>query len=352
METPAITSLSPASKAQPACPVFGTCGGCAYQDIPYEEELAVKEKKLMDLFALEVGIPADVFGPIVASPSPYHYRLRLDLTVKKKRSQPYLGFQPANRRELIEIDACPIAREEISNAIPRVRDEAFAKLPEDYRTANLVVKVSGDGTVRWGGIGRRSLSLKEEDYIWTDIRGRKIFHSLDTFFQANASILPVLMDKIEELVRFDQNTLFWDLYSGVGLFGFCLAANAGKVIMIEENPAALKLMEYNAVYHHMSHVECYAARVETEFEKKAALYPTMRHVAIVDPPRRGLSPEALEMLSGAKFLNQLLYLSCSPESLARDLKIFVQKGWKIEKVVPFDFFPKSAHLETLVLLKP
>ncbi len=352
METPIVLDREIASKVKPECAVFGSCGGCAYQDIPYTDELQKKESELRTLLARELGISAEVFDPIVASPDSYHYRLRLDLSIRVKKGQPKLGFQPANTHHMIEIESCPIARAEISNAIIRVREESFAKLPPDYRTANLVVKVSGDGAVRWGGIGRRSLSMKEEDYLWIDIRGRRIFHSLETFFQANGSILPALMDKIESLVSFDEKTIFWDLYAGVGLFGFCLAEKAGKVIMIEENPAALKLMEYNAVFHKMANVECYAAKVETDFEPKAALYPDHRHVAIVDPPRRGLSAEALKLMISSKFLDQLLYLSCHPESLARDLKAFAAAGWKIEKIVPFDFFPKTAHLETLVLLKP
>ena len=336
----------------PPCKVFGQCGGCAYQHISYEEELSHKEKGLRELLTQAFsGEPVEI-GPIVGSPQPYHYRIRLDLSLRRRKGAIRIGFQSPITRNLIEIEECPIARKEVSAAIPRIKEEAISKLPEDYRTANLVIKSSDDGRVHWGGIGRRSLSMNEEDYLWAEIRGKKIFHSLETFFQANSFILPAVMDQIEQWVSFDKNTLFWDLYAGVGLFGFCLAEHAGKVIMIEENPAALKLMEKNAFYHRMPQVECVAATVEDEFMKRVSHHTSFRQVAMVDPPRRGLSADAVKMLVQAKHLESLLYLSCHPESLVRDLKIFSDHGWQLKKIRPFDFFPRTAHLETLALLTP
>lgn len=338
---------------EPLCPVFGECGGCSHQDLPYERELSLKEENLKKLFAEKLGLGPEFFDPIVASPEPYHYRNRLDLTMRRRKDGIMLGFQVAAARKIIEVQACPIARKEISEFIPELKREAIAKLPADYRNANLVVRTGEDGRVLWGGIGRRSLQLKEQDYFWTTLRGRKIFYSLDTFFQANLFILPALMDVIEKYADFGPDACFLDLYSGTGLFGLTFADKVSKVFMIEENGSSTQVADYALRYHKLEHAVIRTGKVETELPAVLdELKNQKRAIAIVDPPRQGLSVSALEAIAAEKRLEKFFYLSCLPESLARDLELFKEKGWKVEKVIPFDFFPRTSHLETLVLLKP
>ena len=184
----------PKQKITPQCPVFGQCGGCLYQDIPYEEELRIKETNLKTLLQSRLNIADELFEPITASPRDYHYRNRLDLKLVCTKEQGVLiGFSSEGRNNIIPIEACPIAQQEISAYLPKVKREAINRLTPKYKMANLVVKTGEDGRVAWGGIGRRSLQMKEEDYLWTEIAGKKIFYSLDTFFQAIRSILPLSM---------------------------------------------------------------------------------------------------------------------------------------------------------------
>ena len=352
METKSSSAVL-ASKVEPLCPVFHECGGCLYQDIPYEEELKIKENHLRKLFHSVLGYEGnDFFRPIVASPKEYAYRHRLDLTLRRTKTDGILfGFQSAASHKMIPIDACSIARQEVSDYLPELRKLSLEKMTEKYRTANLVIKTGDDGRVKWGGIGRRSLELKPEDYLWTEIHGRRIFYSLDSFFQANLSILPRLMDEIESLVSFDSDTCFLDLYAGVGLFGIYFAERAGKILMIEASEPSLAVMKHNIAYHHLENkVELVIDRVESVLAPLSVHIASRKSVAIIDPPRNGLHPEALECLAAMKSLSGLLYLSCHPESLMRDLQHFLKEGWKIQSVTPFDFFPKTQHLETLVLL--
>lgn len=344
LETPHL------EKREPLCPVFGTCGGCAYQDISYEAELRIKEEGLKKLLCSELGIPEGLFRNIVPSPEPYHYRHRLDLTLKRSKGQVLFGFQSSLLRQMVPIEACAIARKEVSEFLPRLREEALQKLPSDYRTANLVVRTDDEGKVFWGGIGRRSLQMLPKNYFWTEIESRKIFYSLETFFQANLGILPALIQTVRGLLELSAESLFLDLYSGVGLFGISFAGEAAKIIMIEDCAGSVNLAKYNIAYHQFEHVEIRPAKVEAElalidFES----YPKIS--AMIDPPRQGLSPYVAEKLSQCHSINPLLYLSCHPVSLARDLKIFQKAGWKIDCVIPFDFFPKTSHIETLVRLR-
>lgn len=351
MESMIAESTLQNEKAEPLCPVFGACGGCAHQDLTYEAELRLKERKLREILSGKLSLPGEVFEPMTPSPKPYHYRNRLDLTMKRTKGQLAFGFSSPVHRRVIPVEACAIALPAISERMPELRREAEARMPADYLTANIVVRSGDDGKVFWGGIGRRSLEMKEENYFWTEIDGKKIFYSLETFFQANLSILPAVMERIKTLAAFDKETLFLDLYSGAGLFGIYFSDLAGKVIMVEDCPGSVKLAKYNIAYHQLKHVEIRGAKVESELD----VIRNSGHekvIAIVDPPRQGLSSVVCEAIAGAKYLESLFYLSCHPESLARDLFVFQSRGWKIQKVMPFDFFPKTSHLETLVLLRP
>lgn len=335
----------------PLCPLFGSCGGCQYQDISYEEELSRKEKFLREILAQKIDLPEEVFDSIVASPEKYYYRNRLDLTLRKRNNGEFqMGFMLSGTQRLQEVKTCPIARREINDFLPVLKEEAVAKLPANYKVANLVVRVGEDGRVFWGGIGRRSLQMKEADYFWVHVRGRKIFYSLDTFFQANLFVLEKVVAAIESQIAWQKETVFLDLYAGVGLFGIALADYAKEIVMIEEGVDSVKMARHNVRYHHFEHIKILEGKVESCFPEALKNLNGRSGVALIDPPRAGLAPAAIGVLTRANGLSSLFYLSCSPESLAKDLKEMLGAGWKVQKIMPFDFFPRTRHLETLVWL--
>ena len=303
------------------------------------------------LLATELGLSDDVFEPITPSPEVYHYRNRLDLTLRKRNNgERQMGFMLPGTQRLQEVTVCPIARKEINDFLPTLKEEAVHKLPENYKVANLVVRVGDEGKVFWGGIGRRSLRMKEEDYFWTIVKGRKIFYGLDTFFQANLSILESIVSRIEGLIEWQKDTVFLDLYSGVGLFGIALADRAKEVVMIESSCDSVRLAQHNVDYHDLNHVKILVGQVETHLPEVLEALSDRPCVGLIDPPRAGLFPSVIETLNQAKDLKTLFYLSCSSESLARDLKILTPEAWQVQKIMPFDFFPRTRHLETLVWL--
>jgi len=337
--------------ASPVCPLFTQCGGCQYQDIPYTRELEIKQDRLRALFAEQGEVPADALQKIVPSPRRLHYRSRLDMKFLKTRKQGVcMGFSPLGRYRVVEVRACPLAMQPISDFLPMLKQAAIKILPPKYRNANLVVKTGDDGRVFWGGIGRRSLRMRPQDYLWTEINGRRVFYSLDTFFQANLSILPVLMDRIRGLGILNRETVFYDLYGGVGLFGLCLSDAVSKVVLVEENPHAVRLAEYNRAYHGLENFQIIIGRVEDVFPglDLARQRPT---VGLIDPPRKGLGPDRDRLAQILKPLNFLLYLSCQPQALAEDWNTLRRAGWQTLKIIPFDFFPCTQHLETLLVMR-
>jgi len=337
---------------QPLCPVFLECGGCLYQNIAYADELKIKENFLKSLFNKSFDLADHIFQPIIPSPKPYHYRNRLDLKLKRiKTNDIFIGFTPMDKKGVIPVEACFIADENISNFIPELKRQAMAQLPQKYKNANLTVRTGQDGRVFWGGIGRRSCQLQKSDYFWIDIEGKRIFYSLDTFFQANGSILPKLFDVINSFSFWDSTSTFYDLYGGVGFFSIGFADKVNNVIMIEENISSLKVAHANVKFNKFNNIEIIDGRVEDHLSSLLSINNNAINVAMIDPPRAGLSREARQLLTEIQGLEYILYLSCNPESLVHDLNEFIQGKWEIQKIIPFDFFPKTRHIETLVLLK-
>lgn len=347
-------ALPPAgAKISPVCPVFGECGGCQYQDIPYEDELLLKEEKIKTLLKAALFLPDEVFEPMIPSPKQYHYRSRLDMTMRQTRQFGVLmGFSSMGHSHVVETGSCAIAMENVSMFLPELKRQAEAKLTPKHRNANLTIKTGDQGQVFWGGIGRGSLRMNETDYLWTEVSGKRIFYSLDTFFQANLSILPLVVEKIKGLRLMDRSTIFYDLYGGVGLFSLCFVDDAARVVLVEESVHSVKLAKFNCAHHHLTTMTIHEGRVGNVLPLLPPFAQDQRHVAMIDPPRQGMDPKEAQLLAGMKGFDALMYLSCKPEALVRDLKIFSDGGWRVEKVIPFDFFPRTQHQETLVVLKP
>lgn len=343
--------IQQSQKIKPLCPVFKKCGGCFYQDVSYDQELHLKEENLKTVLKDIKEITEDLYDSVVASPKPYHYRSRLDLKLQRtKKNGILVGFTPHSRRGIVPIDYCYIAEESIADFIKDLKLQAIDRLPQKYRLANLVVKTDDSKRVVWGGIGRRSTRLDQEDYLWIEINGKKVFYSLDTFFQANLSILPLLINYIRSLDIWEHSSTLYDLYGGVGLFGVSLYDLVDDVVLIEESKNSIKLAQFNSQYNKCKNFSIIEGKVEDKLQNMIR-ENELHKIAIIDPPRSGLSESVVNFLSSKKLFSHILYLSCNPEALARDLDVFVNAGWKINKIKPFDFFPKTKHLETLVLLR-
>jgi len=313
--------------------------------------LKIKEAALRELFE-KAGVRDAVIDPIIASPEPYHYRNRLDLALLRMKTtgETTLGFMAENRFHVIGADSCAIARKEISDLIPSLKEPALAKMPKKGRLANVIVKTGDDRRVIWGGVGKRSLEMEEKDYLWTEVRGARVHYALDTFFQANLSILPRVIDALDAMIRWTERTAFLDLYGGVGLFAFAFAKKCAKAVIVESFQPSTSVARYNKKWNRADNVEIVDATVEDGLEPALFLTEGCERTLFVDPPRRGLSPSALEAIA-ASAERDVFYLSCNPESLARDLALFAERGLRLERAVPLDFFPKTKHLETLAHLR-
>ena len=166
------------------CPYFEACNGCQHQNLPYTEELAIKETQLKQLFWDELQCSPDIFRPLVASPQEYHYRHRIDLTaIKTRAGSLHIGFNPPNN-PILEVEQCAIAMQPLSKFIPELRKTLHNTWRDDYKRANITLKTDETGRIFWGGMGKGSLKQEPKDYLHVTLNGRKIYLCFRYFFSS------------------------------------------------------------------------------------------------------------------------------------------------------------------------
>jgi 23S rRNA (uracil1939-C5)-methyltransferase len=309
-----VKQASP-DRVEPQCPYFGRCGGCAYQHISYEHQLAIKWRQVRDALQRIGKLKNVPMRPIIASPKQYGYRNRITVHAEEG----VIGFYRRDSHQLLDVEACPISSDEVNGALadlrsqPRVRDGHYAL--------------------------RASASAR-------------------VFSQTNDEVANALRDLVVNLVPPNQELLI-DAYCGAGFFAKALLDKFERVIGIDWDKFAIAAAKKNATAK-----ETYiAGEVETELEKVGAVHPNrprandvhtgrLRSIApttiIVDPPATGLSADVRKAIINLA-PTTLIYVSCNPPTLARDLRD-LQNNFTIESVTPLDMFPQTAEIEVVVHL--
>ena len=290
-------------RVQPQCPYFGHCGGCAYQHITCEHQLAIKWRQVRDVLQ-RIGKLKDVpMRPIIPSPEQYGYRNRI--TVHAQES--IVGFFKRDSNRLIDIEHCPISRLEVNRALAELRAQ----------------------NVRDGHYTLRALS---EPRI---------------FSQTNDAVANALHHLISQLIPAEQECLV-DAYCGAGFFAKRLLDKFERVIGIDWDKFAIKAAKENATVK-----ETYiAGDVDLELERLGSIASTFHRektTLILDPPATGLTAKTREAIVDLAPAT-LIYVSCNPATLARDLKE-LQEKFTVESVTPLDMFPQTAEIEVAVHLQ-
>lgn len=390
-----VMENSPLEK-QSFCPHFGDCGGCIYQNVDYSDQLKIKEDIVKKLLEKE-GIRDYEFLRIVKSPKEHGYRNKMEYTFgKDKEGNEVLGLHRKGRfYEVVMTDKCNIVDDDFLKALNLTFDYAIKKgLPfYDKKThkgflRHLVVrKASKAGEILLNIVTTTQLEhdfkelieiyknvdfesrlvgvlhtqndswsdavvceklnvLYGKDYLIEELLGLKFKISAFSFFQTNSYGAEKLYETVREFAGDVSDKIVFDLYSGTGTIGIIMAPMAKKVIGIELVEEAVMSARENAELNGLKNCTFIAGDVS----KKLKEIKEMPDVVIVDPPRSGINPKALEDI--IKFNPQkVVYVSCNPESLARDLKIFSEGGYKVDKVKCVDMFPYTYHVETVVLIE-
>jgi tRNA/tmRNA/rRNA uracil-C5-methylase (TrmA/RlmC/RlmD family) len=307
-------------RAVALCRYFSDCGGCQYQHIAYDAQLRLKHKQILDVFQRVGGFHDAVIDPVVPCPQPYGYRNRIMVRSQwdKFKLGLNIGFIRADNRLVVDIEECQIAEPVLNQEIKKVRAH-----PPPKGGLKVVLRVAPDG--------------------WEVPK--------DSFFQNNFHLLPRLIEVVRDRVRSSGVRHLADVYCGVGFFSIELADLVESFVGIELDRMAIQAARKNAASRGRINGEYLAGSVQEMLPSVLHRFLPEQTAVVLDPPRKGCQPETLDLLEGAH-LAQIVYVSCHPATVARDVKHLCSNGvYQLSRVTPLDMFPQTQHVECVVDLR-
>jgi 23S rRNA (uracil1939-C5)-methyltransferase len=362
-------------RIKPSCPYFGVCGGCQWQHIDYALHGELKKEILKDVLGRLGGLKDIPAISVLPSPQPYGYRVRVQLKVKGKA----IGYYQERSHQIVDIDHCPISHSLVNELIRLLREESsfFTRMeeieinvsPEEEK--GIFVLHPPSFFSGWKTFGKEFLQthpllkgialVKKGEIkvagdpllhltIFPDRDGKKRELRLQasplSFFQVHLEQNRRLIETVLEFsdVRKDERVL--DLYAGTGNLTLPLAMEAQETVGIEENRLAIQDARFNAEENGVKNCDFLPGRVREILKDWKRERPDL---IVLDPPRTGCK-DVIEEVAGLK-PKKIVYPSCEPTTLARDLRLFSEKGYYLLKLSLIDMFPQSYHMEVVGLLK-
>lgn len=361
-----IISSGP-DRIAPLCPHYTVCGGCQLQHLSYEAQCRAKENFVEQNLRRIGKIPFPPLTPIASAEQTWYYRRHVTLHLKRE-GRIQIGYYGAGSHEEVPITQCPIFSENLPKFLPELRAllELLYKetpLPETCRLFSregdtfLVSLFSDIPTLSLGAEELKaqfplldSLAIKQgpkelligKPTLSFSLGGKTISYSPFGFVQNHPEMSEKLYLALAARIE-GVHPLLLDLYSGVGATSVLLADKFEKIIAVESNHSATRLAEKNFKHNQITHAKAMMGQVELLLPE--LLQP--KATVLLNPPRTGLDPLIIEAIRKQP-PNELFYISCMPPTLARDLKALHELGYRIEFVQPFDLFPQTTHVETLV----
>lgn len=378
-------------RAAPDCPYYGKCGGCDFRHLSYTEELWAKRQRVQDALS-RIGGSDVLVEEILGAKNPDHYRNKCQYPVGPRGE---IGFYQARTHRVVPVERCLLQPEVCDRTARAVgswmrrykvpaydestgkglirhvyartnrRGESLCcvvaagrKVPREAELAALVLSAAPKtvGVVlnvntKKGNVilGEQYRTVWGQDFIMDTLCGLEFKLSVPSFYQVNRDQAEVLYGKALEFAALAGEETALDLYCGAGTITLCLAGRAKRAIGAEIVPAAIRDAKENAERNGVRNVEFFCGdAAETAAELAArGLRPD---VITVDPPRKGLSPEVIAS-AAAMGPERIVYVSCDPATLGRDVKLFAGYGYRAVRAAAVDMFPGTRHTEAIVLLK-
>jgi 23S rRNA (uracil1939-C5)-methyltransferase len=324
-------------RVEPPCPYFGSCGGCDFQQLTYEAQLAAKAEIIRD--CLHRIARLENVPEIVVTPSPNEWRYRMRATWQIDHELRRVGYYERGSRRVCDVADCAVLLPELQETLERLRATEWTKLPNALKHLDAV---AGENGV--------SLSPPFAEFHTTElsltVRGEVYHYNAEAFFQINPSLLRQL---IEFAIADASGGTVLDLYCGAGLFTLPLAHRFAAVVGVESNPMAARFARRNLQRAELSNARVITATVTDWFRSDGAKVGPVDFV-LLDPPRAGAESAVIKGIL-ALHPAQISYVSCDPATLARDLKKLLADGYAIDALAAFDLFPQTHHVETVVRLR-
>ena len=378
-----VLAASPV-RTDPPCRYFGTCGGCQWQHVAYPAQLDWKRRILEELLVRVGKLEGVPVAPAIDPGAPWEYRARAQFKVIGG-ARPCLGFHQRESNRVVDIDRCPLLDPRLNgllHALRHMKHPSFFSLFQRLREAwvalgtgtgemllSLFARARDRGALRLlfrtlqdAAPGLRGVVLLEGDPRQTprivDACGAQVLREQvgearfqigpTAFFQVSGLAAARLTSLVLEAAALTGTERILELYSGVGTFAVPLAKRARQLVGIESNPAAAADGEANLRQNECRQARIVQAQVEQALPGILAEGPW--DVVVLDPPRQGCSRGVLDLLAAMR-AKRLIYVSCDPSTLARDLSVLVSAGYRCRSLRPIDLFPQTFHLESVALLE-
>ena len=325
------------------CGHFGKCGGCVYQTVRYEEQLKMKENAVKKLLAPVINTEYEWEG-IIGSPVSSEYRNKMEFSFgdEVKDGPIALGLHKRNSMyDIVTVTGCKIVDNDYRKILKCVYDYALEKNLTYYHK----MKHEGYDSVADAVINQKTEIVFGRDYIEEELLGLKFKITTFSFFQTNSLGAEVLYSKARDYVGTTKDKVIFDLYSGTGTIAQMLAPVAKKVIGVEIIPEAVEAARINAGINGLDNCEFIADDVLNALDN----IKDKPDFIVLDPPRDGINPKALKKIIDYG-VESMVYISCKPTSLARDLVMLQESGYEVKKGCCVDMFPNTGHVETVVLM--
>lgn len=369
------------------CPHAAECGGCHYQELRYSAQLHWKKRQVEDALR-RIGRVEQKILPVIGMETPWHYRNKAQFPLSFDRDEVKIGYYRRGTHSVVDIEECPVLPplmvdllQVMRQVISRQREQwkslrhlvirnSFSEeklmlalvsrngqlppleewLPEVRGKVPQLVSIvhninNQKGSQIWG---RETLHLAGEESLYEEIASTRYAISPGSFFQINPIQTKVLYDQILEMISPCGEELVLDLFSGAGTIALYLAPHVRQAVGVESFAPAVLDAKRNSQLNQLHNVEWISGRSE---EWLPRLFKRYRRVdwVVVDPPREGCARRLLDAVVEQK-VEKMIYVSCNPSTLARDLLVMREGGYRVERVQPIDLFPWTAHIETVVLL--
>lgn len=350
-------------RIQPACELFGRCGGCQLQMLDEADQLAHKQQSLRHLLRAFVADESAVWSKSITA-SCWHYRHRARFAVSEQNGQPVVGFKMANSHRVLAVPSCPILDKRLQPLLSEL-PTWLAQLSQWRRIDELLLAVDSDGRVALGWRAQRAFPKADAEKLEALCRAANVLSGSsamltyavpsqvtaitfgpDDFTQVNPAINDQLAARLIEWLAPTADDGIADFFCGLGNFTLPLARHAKAVDGYEMSAAMLQRARDNAAANHIANARFH----DVDLFEPISEFPEKFNKALLDPPRAG-AKVLCEKLAELKSLKRIVYVSCNPQTLARDIGILAKGGFALQRAALVDMFPQTGHSEAIVCLE-